>query len=65
MMTVKVDVRKWGRKNIHYITAWLAMGLILFALVIKELGINTLVLIGPFIPYLIITLLRLRQEVFK
>jgi hypothetical protein len=38
------------------------MGVVTFALVVRELRLYTLVLIAPFIPYLIITLARMRQE---
>jgi hypothetical protein len=65
MMTVRVNLRDWCRKNPHYISAWVVMGLVVFALIIKVLGIYTLVLIGPFIPYLVITLLKLRRELKK
>ncbi|MEW6221725.1 MAG: hypothetical protein AB1476_00165 [Candidatus Hadarchaeota archaeon] len=64
-MAVGVDLKDWGRKNLHYIAAWIGMGLILFFLIIRELGLSTLVLIGPFIPYLIITLARMGQELKK
>ncbi|MEM3402385.1 MAG: hypothetical protein QXT22_01755 [Candidatus Hadarchaeales archaeon] len=61
-MTVRVDVKKWGKKNRHYIAAWVTMGLVLLVLVIKELGIYTLLLIGPFLPYLWLVLAKLRRE---
>jgi len=64
-MAVGVDLRAWGRKNLHYIVAWLAMGVILFVIIIKELGIYSLVLFAPFLPYLAITLARMHQELKK
>jgi len=64
-MAVGVDLRAWARKNAHYIAAWLIMGGILFVLVLKELGIYSLVLFAPFFPYLAITLARIHQEMKK
>lgn len=64
-MTVRVNLRKWYRKNVHYIAAWIGMGLALLVLVIKELGIYALLLIGPYIPYLVLALAKLRREVKK
>ncbi len=65
MMTVRVDLRKWGKKNLHYIFAWIAMGLVVFIIILKALGWYTLALIGPYLPYLIIILARLRRELKK
>jgi hypothetical protein len=64
-MAVGVDLRAWGRKNLHYIAAWLIMGVILFTMILKELGIYALVLFAPFFPYLAITLARIHQELKK
>jgi hypothetical protein len=61
-MTVRVDLKKWGRKNFHYVFAWVAMGIVLFVLLVWRLGIYILALIGPFLPYLAITLARLLHE---
>lgn len=61
-MSVRVNLRKWGGANLPYIVAWLTMGAIIFALLIWKLRLDILVLIGPFIPYLVITLARIRQE---
>lgn len=61
-MSVRVDLKKWGGANLPYIVAWLTMGTIIFALLIWKLRLDILVLIGPFIPYLVITLARIRQE---
>jgi hypothetical protein len=61
-MPVKVDLKKWGGANLKYIAAWITMGIILFTLLVLKLKLEIFVLIGPFIPYLIITLARIRQE---
>jgi len=61
-MSVRVDLRKWSGANRSYIAAWILMGIILFVLLVWRLGLGILLLIGPFIPYLIITLIRIRQE---
>jgi hypothetical protein len=61
-MTVRVDLGRWGRQNLHYIGAWIGMGLVLLVLLIRELGASILILIGPFLPYLFITLKRIREE---
>lgn len=55
-------MKKWGGANRSYIAAWILMGIILFGLLVWKLGLGILLLIGPFIPYLIITLIRIRQE---
>ncbi len=65
MMTVRVDLRKWGKSNLHYIIAWIVMGLVVFVIIVKTLGWYTLALIGPFLPYLILILARLRRELKK
>jgi len=62
LMPVKVDLRKWGGKNFPYIVAWIGMGITLFILLVLKLRLDILILIGPFIPYLIISLVRIRQE---
>jgi hypothetical protein len=61
-MSLRVDLRKWGGANIRYIIAWITMGVILFVLLAWKLKLDTLILIGPFIPYLIISLGRVRRE---
>jgi hypothetical protein len=61
-MSVRVDLRKWGGANLPYIIAWITMGIILFTLLVWKLKWNILILVGPFIPYFIITLVRIRQE---
>jgi hypothetical protein len=61
-MPVRVDLRKWCRANLPYIIAWITMGVILFALLVWKLQLSILILVGPFIPYLVITLVRIRQE---
>jgi len=38
------------------------MGVILFILLVWKLKLDILIWVGPFIPYLIITLARIRQE---
>ena len=64
-MSVRVDLEKWGGKNFPYIVAWITMGTILFVLLLWRLKLDILIWIGPFIPYLIITLARIRQELKK
>jgi hypothetical protein len=62
-MSVRVDLRKWGGENLSYIIAWIAMGIILFTLLVWKLKLEgILIWVGPFIPYFIITLARIRQE---
>lgn len=61
-MSVKVDLKKWGGANLPYVAAWITMGVILFVLLVLKLRLGILILIGPFIPYLIITLARIYQE---
>jgi len=61
-MSVRVDLRKWGGANLLYIIAWITMGVILFILLVWKLRLDILIWIGPFIPYLIITLARIHQE---
>lgn len=61
-MSIRVDLKKWGGKNLPYIAAWITMGVILFVLLVWKLRLGILVLIGPFIPYLVITLVRIYQE---
>jgi hypothetical protein len=61
-MSVRVDLRKWGGANLQYIIAWITMGVILFTLLVWKLKWDILILVGPFIPYFIITLARIRQE---
>jgi len=61
-MSVRVDLRKWGRANLPYIIAWITMGVILFTLLVWKLKLLILIWVGPFIPYFIITLARIRQE---
>jgi hypothetical protein len=38
------------------------MGLVLLAAVIRELGIYTLVLVGPFLPFFLVSLKRILEE---
>ncbi|MDI6642620.1 MAG: hypothetical protein QMD95_00975 [Candidatus Hodarchaeaceae archaeon] len=64
-MSLRVDLKKWGGKNLGYITAWIAMGIVLLVLLVWRLRLGILVLIGPFIPYLAITLARIYQEMRK
>jgi len=61
-MSVRVDLKKWGGKNLPYIFAWSIMGTVLFVLLLWRLKLDILIWVGPFIPYFIITLARLRQE---
>lgn len=61
-MPLRVDLRKWGGANLPYIVAWILMGVVLFVLLTWKLGLGILVLIATFIPYLIISLARIYQE---
>jgi len=61
-MSVGVDLRKWGGANLPYVIAWLTMGIILFTLLVWKLKWDILILVGPFIPYFIITIARTCQE---
>jgi hypothetical protein len=61
-MSVRVDLKKWGGENLPYIAAWIIMGTILFVLLLWRLKLDILIWVGPFIPYFIITLARIRQE---
>jgi hypothetical protein len=61
-MPLRVDLRVWGKRNLHYIAGWICMGLALLAAVIRELGIYTLVLVGPFLPFFLVSLKRIREE---
>lgn len=61
-MSVKVDLKKWGGANLPYVAAWIAMGVTLFILLVWRLRLDILILIGPFVPYLVITLTRIYQE---
>ncbi len=61
-MSVRVNLRKWGGANRWYIMAWVLMGIVLFTLLTWKLRLGILVLVGPFIPYLVITLTRIHQE---
>jgi len=62
---VRVNLREWMRSNRAYIAVWISMGLATLGLVIRELGIHTLILILPFLPLLGIALARMRQELKK
>lgn len=59
---MRVNLREWMRSNRMYIALWISMGLATLALIIRELGIYTLVLILPFLPLLAISLARMAQE---
>lgn len=61
-MSLKINLRRWGGKNSPYVAAWIIMGIVLFILLVLKLRLEILILIGPFIPYLVITLARIRQE---
>lgn len=51
--------------NRAYIVAWISMGLATLGLIIRELGIYTLVLVLPFLPLLGVALARMVQELKK
>ena len=62
---VRVNLREWMGSNRAYIVAWISMGLATLGLIIRELGIYTLVLVLPFLPLLGVALARMVQELKK
>lgn len=62
---VKVNLKKWVKANKTYVALWILMGFVALGLVIWELGIYTLAVIIPFLPYFIIALIRVAQEARK
>ncbi|MEM2878089.1 MAG: hypothetical protein QXG10_00825 [Candidatus Hadarchaeales archaeon] len=62
---LRVDLRKWVRKNWSYMVSWISMGLVMVILLARKMGFELLVLIGPFLPYLVICLIRMRRELKK
>ncbi len=62
---VKVNLKEWVRANCAYVALWILMGFVALGLVIHELGIYTLAVIVPFLPYFIVALVRTAQEAKK
>jgi len=62
---VRVNLQEWMRSNRVYVAAWILMGLATLGLIVRELGIYTLILILPFLPLLAISLVRMAQELKK
>ncbi|MFH1821278.1 MAG: hypothetical protein ABH852_02405 [Methanobacteriota archaeon] len=62
---MKVQLRGWMRDNAKYVALWIFMGLTLLALVIREIGINTLAVILPFLPPFAIAMLKMVKELRK
>jgi hypothetical protein len=62
---MRVELRKWLRKNAGYVAIWIFMGLTLLALVIREIGVYTLVVIAPFLPPFIIAMVKMARELRK
>lgn len=58
-------LKEWLKANGAYVALWLLMGLITLGLVIRELGVYTLVAILPFLPLFIVVLIRMAQELKK
>ena len=53
------------REHALYVSLWIIMGLTLLGLIIREIGINTLAVIAPFLPPFIIAMLRMGKELRK
>jgi hypothetical protein len=62
---MRVVFKKWLKKNKAYVAIWLIMGLVTLGLVIRELGVYTLVTILPFFPLFVVVLIRMAQELRK
>ncbi|MGQ9788194.1 MAG: hypothetical protein ACUVQM_02620 [Candidatus Hadarchaeaceae archaeon] len=62
---MRVKLRKWMRENIGYVAIWIFMGLTLLTLVIREIGIYTLVVIAPFLPLFILAMVKMAKELRK
>ncbi len=62
---MKVELRKWMRTNAIYVSLWIIMGLTSLGLVIREIGINTLAVIAPFLPPFIIAMVKMGRELRK
>ena len=62
---MKVELRKWMRANAIYVSLWIIMGLTSLGLVIREIGVNTLAVIAPFLPPFIIAMIKMGKELKK
>ncbi|MGC8816621.1 MAG: hypothetical protein ACP5PX_02245 [Candidatus Hadarchaeum sp.] len=62
---MRVKLKEWMRQNAAYVAIWIFMGLTLLALVIREIGIYTLVVIAPFLPPFIIAMVKMAKELRK
>ena len=62
---MKVELRKWMRANAIYVSLWIIMGLASLGLVIREIGVNTLAVIAPFLPPFIIAMIKMWKELKK
>ena len=62
---MRVELRKWMRENAIYVSLWIIMGLTMLGLVIREIGVNTLAVIAPFLPPFIIAMVKMRKELRK
>jgi hypothetical protein len=63
--TMRVNLRRWMKANSIYVGAWIAMGLATLGLILRELGVYTLVLILSFLPPFIVAMVRMAQELRK
>lgn len=62
---VRVDLRGWTRANAARIVIWGLMTFLILGLLIRELGIYTLVPIALLTPIFIIGIIRMIQELRK
>ena len=62
---MRVELRKWMRKNVGYVSLWVFMGLVMLGLVIREIGIYTLLIITPFLPPFIVAMVIMALELRK
>ncbi len=62
---MRVELRKWMREHALYVSLWIIMGLTLLGLVIREIGVNTLAVIAPFLPPFIIAMVKMGKELRK
>ena len=62
---MRVELRKWMRENAIYVSLWIIMGLTMLGLVIREIGVNTLAVIAPFLLPFIIAMVKMGKELRK
>ena len=53
------------RENAIYVSLWIIMGLTMLGLVIREIGVNTLAVIAPFLLPFIIAMVKMGKELRK